>query len=431
MTVEEQILYRCLTEIVLQDLEPPDRSPQAYADFVQAPIYYASSRAGGQGPFRMIFGSDITHVLKSDITAFYQYVDHAVLRNELLTLSADFDAVDALLMLLREVQGRDFGLPQLYYASDWLSEIYIDVLERVLLRRGLAVWRFNDDFRVACVGYEKVLSSIEQLDAAARDLGLVVNEFKTVSPRYGTYVSDVLGVTAEEQPHAQLPADDVEALVGDYTETELESEDEALRLVLSVREHPEEDELDAHDLSVDNLRRLRRALATLTRAADGRAVDNAVLLLVYAPSLTPRVVAYLAATGRVEPDRVAQAIDLAVSRVSFGSWQSLWWLYLIDELDFLRNDLGNFQARVNWTLGIRAQLTNTGTIAFANLALARAGMTTVEELDIRFQQVHPAWRPTYLAAFKALRDHDSTSISERAWNALRREPLPARWILDA
>ncbi len=48
---------------------------------------------------------------------------------------------------------------------------------------------------------------------------------------------------------------------------------------------------------------------------------------------------------------VVEAVDTAIRRVSFGSWQNLCWVHLIDELDLLRSNGGRLEDRADWIIG--------------------------------------------------------------------------------
>lgn len=166
-SLADRVVYRALVDFILRNEQELDRSPDAYGKFVGEPIKHArhidlaKQREDISGPpvsKRVVFSvksSTFTHVVKSDITAFYQYIDHQILFDELLAKTGDYDAISALIQLLDETQGRRFGLPQLLTPSDRLSEVYIDIVHRSVRRQGFPIWRFSDDFRILCASYEE------------------------------------------------------------------------------------------------------------------------------------------------------------------------------------------------------------------------------------------------------------------------------------
>jgi hypothetical protein len=127
---ETRVVLRALVDLLAPDIAYPDRSDEAYEAFKRAPLLDESA----------------SHVVRADVASFYQYIDHELLRAEVVRQTGEADASMSIGQLLREVMGRSFGLPQNTGASHALADAYIDNVERQLIRRGHAVWRYNDDF---------------------------------------------------------------------------------------------------------------------------------------------------------------------------------------------------------------------------------------------------------------------------------------------
>jgi RNA-directed DNA polymerase len=68
-----------------------------------------------------------------------------------------------------------------------LAEAYLSVVERRLLRQGLAVWRYNDDFRIAVDSWSEALNAVDALERECRAIGLALNDLKTVIRKVATY----------------------------------------------------------------------------------------------------------------------------------------------------------------------------------------------------------------------------------------------------
>ncbi|MBW0019814.1 MAG: hypothetical protein JO236_20005 [Mycobacterium sp.] len=395
----ERVAYRSLTAAAVADLDPLDRSPQAYLNFITEPGRYARDRqpAGTSKKLAEFFfyvESPVKYVVKSDITAFYQFIDHAVLAEELLLLGVNFELIEALMELLAEVQGRSYGLPQLFDASDMLSDLYADRIERDLLRSGFAVWRFNDDFRVACDSYADTLTAIEALDAAARRVGLVLSEHKTVTVGIVKYIFDAFDLTPS-QAGQTVNVDDVEDIVGDYTDDfgkeDADAAFDVIRkaVVRSSDFNPDPDEsrsIDLGSLRGEDVRLLRRAINGLTLAGDARGIGEIVRLAVYAPSLTPNLMRYLRAIGKgLEPDddawdEIVNAVDRLAGDVALNAWQNLWLIDVVHDLDLLSGGLDDKEAvnrRAQWVDDLRRDTTNEALRAAATRALAAQGLVSV------------------------------------------------------
>lgn len=119
------------------------------------------------------------------------------------------------------------------------------------------VWRFNDDFRIGVPAFETALDAIEALSEEARSLGLVINEQKTISPKFATYAIATFGLDSVDDEIPSDEEDEVEAAVAEYTEMFGDPDDavELLRQAVAG-----EDDWDLGDVSQDQVARLRRSL---------------------------------------------------------------------------------------------------------------------------------------------------------------------------
>lgn len=389
LSMVDRVIYRALTDALLKDEEPLDRTPRAYLEFVRAPavdgLSANTSESTGALSLSNIFASPYDYVVLSDITAFYEYVDHALLGDELLLRGADFDLVSAVLSLLRDMQGRGYGLPQLLEASDRLSEIYISRVERALLRQGLAVWRFNDDFRIACIDYSVALQAIELLANSARQNGLVISDHKTITYGYLNYLFTHLDytVTADQQV---LPPDDVDAAVGDYTDDFGEADEEAaLAVLVAAQVGAEAPAINLEDVRADQLRLLRRAIGGLATAESPAALEHVQRLVAYVPSLMPTVARYAIHISGTYQAEVVAALDDVTLSVTMNDWQKSWLLYALQESGALKaGPAEQLQRRMTWVRSLRASAPATAAAAWHALALAGAAPVAelLQALDI-------------------------------------------------
>ncbi|MEU9923799.1 reverse transcriptase domain-containing protein [Streptomyces griseoluteus] len=119
------------------------------------------------------------YVVDIDIASCYEFIDHEILRRELLMRTMDYDKADSIHSFLRRCSFNNRGLPQLSTPSDRLADLYLSVLERQLLRRKLPVIRYADDFRVRVDSWEMANAVIEHAAEFARELGLILSSDKT------------------------------------------------------------------------------------------------------------------------------------------------------------------------------------------------------------------------------------------------------------
>lgn len=210
LSIRDRVLYRALVQRWTDFLPEPDRSSEAHEAFLNAPVEMSAVP---------------TYVVASDVTACYEYVDHGLLAREVLARTGDSDGVDALTSLLAGVMGRSYGLPQQSGSSDVLAEAYLSVAERRLLRQGFAVWRYNDDFRIAVDSWSAALNAVDALERECRAIGLALNDLKTVIRKGSTY-EKTLGrrETVLKAISSEVEVDLTDVILGLYDEFILEPE---------------------------------------------------------------------------------------------------------------------------------------------------------------------------------------------------------------
>ena len=418
--IADRVAYRALTKFIFGDLPIPDRSPEAYRQFLHGPIDYALSERGAAIGWNFANAS-LKYVVEADIAAFYQYIDHDLLRHELELHTGRIEAIAFLIELLGEVEGRTFGIPQLLDASDWLSDIYIQSVERDLLRRGLPVWRYNDDFLIGCQTYTEALDAIERLEEASRAVGLTVSSHKTHTPTFSTYLHRTTGRDISEALIA-IDRGDVEVIVSDYPD--LNDEERvvaAFDTLARLDVDPDDDEwIDIHNLSSEGVRDLRRAVGGLTRARNPGAIERLIDLMILVPSLTPRVCDYMISV--YEPERaesIERVLDTLIEHASLGEWQALWLVSVMRHLDLLKND----PRRTEWVRQQRERGRGRLLAAEARLALASAGVGDFDDLDYALRTEPEVLAPWHLLAIKAMAASSGAPLVDRARAVRDSHPL--------
>jgi RNA-directed DNA polymerase len=321
LSVRDRVLYRVLTRRWLDRLEVPDRSSAAYEAFRRAPI-----NSGTHG----------NYVVSSDITACYAYIDHGLLGREILARTGDSDGVDALTSLLAGITGRSYGIPQQSGPSDLLAEAYLSVVERRLLRHGLRLWRYNDDFRVSVDTWSDALNAVDTLERECRAVGLVLNESKTFISKRATYEvnldrrSDVLQEISDE-----VELDLTQVSISRYDVELIEPEADDVTVGAATKAIVEWSSLiDKGDDLTPEEREKQAILSDLVRWAlpvlSSQSADDSVLeacgkILRFEQTLTPYVARYLGA-GKAEPKpTVAWFEGYLGGNPYLTPWQA-WWI---------------------------------------------------------------------------------------------------------
>jgi hypothetical protein len=415
--LQERILYRGLVSLIENSSHIlSDRSHDAYEAFQKAPLQI----------------EDCRYVLKTDITAYYQYVDHERLVDEVVTQTGDDLVISTVVELLNHAMGRAYGLPQLSDSSNLLSEIYIEPMRRALVRSGFAVSRFADDFRVACRSYDEALSAWETADNAARDLGLVLNESKTSTPGKGRYAASLTAVRDQEKELFDALAvedldepeysdsddtDHVTTLIdgADFDEGEAEdgSDESAINGAASAAQltaageilnrwlaEEEDEETQRQEAAHVTTALLGRALRVFASGYDARAIEHVAILLVYEPSLTPTIARYMLRCSESDRTAVRNALDEVCGKGIVNAWQAVWMAYVAGGLPRRRLSGRHFE-HIDW-LERQCQSSNPAVAAEAILALARRRLVRVDAINAVLNRLTSVQRPTGVVALAAV-----------------------------
>ncbi|WP_307836386.1 reverse transcriptase domain-containing protein [Arthrobacter tumbae] len=163
IAAQDRIIYHALVERLRPALPPETRSSENWSKFASVGV---ESRADA-------------YIVEFDMASCYEYIDHVTLRRELILQSMDVEGVTAVMEFLQSIFGRFRGLPQLIRSSDLLSDVYLEGIERELLRGGSTPARYADDFKVVSENWGAANTIIETAADVARDYGLILSTGKT------------------------------------------------------------------------------------------------------------------------------------------------------------------------------------------------------------------------------------------------------------
>lgn len=413
-----RLMYSALTDRLRPMLPSVDRSRGAYRAFQRVP-----SEAGTR------------YIVSSDIAACYQFVDHALLASELLTQSGEASTVAALISLLRETSGRKYGLPQQSPASDLLAETFLRRLERALVRRGLKVWRYNDDFRFACSSWSEVVRSVEVLADESRAVGLSVNDLKTVTWTTAKYTANLDRAEALRTEIAAEAKLDLTQFETDYDGIVVESAPDSgdVDALAAVRVLERWNKIAGRGRMTQAKRPEHRAVIELLPAAlktlEGDAsTDPDVLALCmkvlrYEQTATPSVASYL--TTRNDEAAVVGAFDkLLTAKAYLNGWQTWWLQQPIARHAGFTSGRGS-KARCAWARHAFTAAEHSPVLrAHAALTLARLGMVDSAELLSLYDRTSVTLRPVIVAAIALCKPADDVA------EAVRGDSLLHAWTYD-
>jgi hypothetical protein len=439
MTLPDRVLYRALVELIGKALPENLRHRRPAADFRQAPLEVPN----------------VKYISKTDVTAYYEFIDHGCLADELIAQTGEEPAIDVLTALLGSVMGRRVGLPQVHAASDVLGDTYIDPARRRLLRRGHATFTYSDDFRIASPSLGSARSAVEACAEEVRELGLVLNDRKTYT--YGadnyrrslTSFSDAerrlfadddsgsggdpddpfslgfLGSDYEDVDEPVLPStlgaepldqgiDEDEALgedtphPNDLDERRISAAERAWELW--VREDESEETQAGQQASITQSL-LGRALPTLGAIGDEGPVDNLDVLLRYEPALAPQLTAYIAAyadNGPQARSRLRSVLDDVVEADIYSPWQGMW---LAQAAGGIRRSR-RVHPYERWLVQSVAESQHDGLVATAAAALGRLGRGDADVVARAIDRVAPSWRRLVFWGLIGLNRHEAEAVAD-------------------
>ncbi len=414
MALEDRILYRSLVELIRAALPARLASRVPIEQFRTAPLDVP----------------DVQYISKADVSAYYEFVDHDLLRTELIGQTGEEPAVDALSDLLASVLGRRIGLPQVHPASDVLGDTYIDPVRRRLLRQGHTVFTYSDDFRIASPSLGAARASLEACAIELRSLGLVLNERKTYTYGAEKYRRSLTSFAdAERRLFAGDEAVDAFGGLGfldsDYgdadggdgapwalgasplgsniDEDEAFATDEGVNEEIDPRraqaaqrvwelwvEEDEDEDIQAGQEAAITQSLLGRALPILGAAGDRGPLGGLSLLLRYEPALTPQIAKYIEAFGqngsRARAD-LRSALDETVTGDILSPWQEIWLAHAVGGIQRARRRHNYEDWLVQCTID-----RHDGLAATAAVALGRIGRGDADRVAAVVERVGPAWR---------------------------------------
>ncbi|MFE6735981.1 reverse transcriptase domain-containing protein [Microbacterium sp. NPDC057650] len=342
------------------------------------------------------------YVVSLDIASMYEYVDHQVLKRELLVQTLERPPVEALIDLLGEAFGFARAIPQMMSASDLLGDVYLGMLERDLLRYGYHLARYADDFRVLATSWGEAHRIIEHAAEAARSLGLVLSSEKTTVRLASTLLEEEAGLQDLvdkyfKEARADLTVfDDLMDWYGEANQVEIDPEDseamqEAFRRVL-------------HDWAAPSTRssiptRLTSKAIRSLGAASERVGDDILRALIDAdPLKLSSVISYFNSRA-TEADANLRSVKMLTEMERQSPWAKIWLLTAVDT--WSDDDSADAKALTTWA---SAQITDEHEVVRAEAAWVLARSRSLEErgLGELFGRATRTTRPGLAAALGRL-----------------------------
>ena len=193
LTMEDQIVYQACVNLIADALKQKTR--RRYEKRVFAHLY-----AGKSSPFfylkwqrtyskfarrvREAHSKGYNYIANFDLTAFYDSIDHHVLKHFLNETGVDEDATDFLLECLKVWTSstwsngpaniyHEHGIPQGPLASGMLSEAVLQHIDKAGEQGRKTIYlRYVDDIKILAKSEETLRQKLIKLDISAKEIGL-------------------------------------------------------------------------------------------------------------------------------------------------------------------------------------------------------------------------------------------------------------------
>lgn len=195
LTVNDQVAYQACINIIAEELSKKTRKRHRTTVFhhlyagKSAPFFYLkweNSYRAYSNAVRFNFSCGLRYVASFDLTAFYDSIDHHVLKIFLRKCGIDPDTIDFLLSNLRHwtestwsagqnpLIFHEHGIPQGPAASGMLSEVILQHLDSIGDRksRDVRYLRYVDDIKIMASDEKTLRRKLVALDLAAKEVGL-------------------------------------------------------------------------------------------------------------------------------------------------------------------------------------------------------------------------------------------------------------------
>lgn len=365
LSLADRVLYHALVEPLRPRIESRlissttllwpraiDTSPR-WADFEHAPMTIETE-----------------YIVKTDISGFYESIDHAALRRRLVALTGRTEVVDALVELLERTMGQSRGIPQGLTASDVLATAYVSSVDATMLQHGFSYWRHGDDVRMAVQSHDEGRRAVFVFEGALRNLQLRINPEKTLILRSTTYDRQLRQLESERanvsEQLADLKRDGLLDADPDEIERLLEvsgiDEDTAFQVFYhhtmsideiadELEEHLEPNQVELATAMFENavqrapnsthpskLSRelfhgaLSSSLTILIADKNAHAVIGSGDLILDFPDETEVICTYLRAVATTSPDDICAQVRLVFEGEFLLGWQLAWLLSVVFEM---------------------------------------------------------------------------------------------------
>ncbi|HEY2701449.1 MAG TPA: RNA-directed DNA polymerase [Pseudonocardiaceae bacterium] len=405
------------------------------------------------------------YVVRTDVSGFYDSIDHDLLRDILIEVTGKSDLALALYEFLNRTMCSTRGIPQGLDSSDILATVFLSKVDSAMLQEGLRYYRHGDDVRISVDDYDDGRRAVFKFEQELRGLRLLLNAEKTRILRHHTYEQQLGSLEVERERIQELLTDlkmdglleaDLDE-VEDLMEKAGIDEDTQFQIFYhqtmtmeeiadELRPHVEVDQLEIaraifEDVmtkapNVDTERRLSRevfhgvlsnSLTTLAAGRDAFAAGRTAQLIADFPDETALVCSYLRALKGEVGEVVAKEVETALCGSFVLGWQSAWLLSVLQEV--IQKSEAELPETL-WSLVVQISLDESSDWIARSAAIFTLGLAGLLEQDAfrRLWARLPApFRPEVAAALSL----QAKKLVESTWEEIFLDTLKSDPVIRA
>lgn len=175
---------------------------------------------------------NVTHIMETDITGFFDSIPHSVLILILKEKSIHKTLLELLSKCLniwsgtRDAMTIGVGIPQGPAGSFLLANLILDSLDRLAMKEGLHYFRFMDDIRIYGQSSEELLDCLVKIDRHLKSKSLCLNSQKTSIELILEHTSDKenfldeYGIVVEKRGNTTLDSEILQRAILDQDSTQ-------------------------------------------------------------------------------------------------------------------------------------------------------------------------------------------------------------------
>lgn len=277
---------------------------------------------------RDVYANGYCCLLKTDIAAYFEHIDHDILRTDILNGQVkDKRVLDLLGKLLRKwavSEAKHIGIPQGCDASSYIGNLYLINLDKIMLREGFKYFRYSDQIYVLTKDKREAREAIKLITHNLRELHLNLQDAKTAIITKREKVEQEIGTEEEDKTR------DFDYAFERKPKTRKieEPEEKIIKEYKKVTRNGKAKEVDVSKFiwCINRLREMR----------SDKAVNFILRRFAELPFLTDSFFKYLQifANKKCVKDKIA---DFLSSQNNIYEWQAMWLLLTLSKASKLDN----------------------------------------------------------------------------------------------